>query len=64
MRLGETEALARMSHKHPMMLAKMCHDEPPRRATASTFGQARAPDFAPQMPPPIEEPPKLSGLIN
>jgi hypothetical protein len=53
-----------MSHKHPMKLAKMCHAEPPRTATASTLGQGRALDFSPQMLPPIEEPPKLSGLIN
>jgi type IV secretion system protein VirD4 len=64
MRLGEDEALVRTSNQHPMRLAKMYYDEPPRAAIASALGQVRALELTPVTPPPIEEPPKLPELIN
>jgi type IV secretory pathway TraG/TraD family ATPase VirD4 len=64
MRLGENEALARTSNQRPMRLAKVYHDNPPKTARAAASGQARALVFAPQMLPPIEEPPKLLEMIN
>jgi type IV secretory pathway TraG/TraD family ATPase VirD4 len=64
MRSGEAEALVMTSNQHPMRLAKMYHDEPPRMTAAITVGPAHALDFTPRMTPPIEEPLKLPALIN
>ncbi len=40
-RLSESEAIVRTGNHHPMRLAKIYYDEPPRAASAGSLGAAR-----------------------
>ena len=49
MRLSEQEAIIRTGNRHPMKLAKMYYDEPPRPSHASALGPAQALELMPAL---------------